>query len=159
LWIGGGLQSLLHLRVDSDRATIIDSATTPDLVSTNAQIVRLDTRGWLWVGTDIGVNVYDGKRWRLLTRADGILSNDTDEGSFFADRDGPVWNGVNGGAIHPLHPEQLFSDTPLDVRITSANLGDHALSLASTTLTRWQDDSLDLAFTSLNFDRESSLRF
>lgn len=159
LWIGGGLQSLLHLRVDGDHVTTLASVTTPDLVSTNAQIVRLDTRGWLWVGTDLGVNVFDGKQWRLLTRRDGIISNDTDEGAFFADRDGSVWIGANGGAIHVLHPEAIFSPAPLDVRITSANLGDQALSLNSTTLARWQDDSLDLGFTSLNFDREGSIRF
>ncbi len=159
LWIGGGLQSLLHLRVEGDRATILDSVTTPDLVSTNAQIVRLDARGWLWVGTDVGINVYDGKHWRLLTRRDGILSNDTDEGAFLADRDGSVWIGVNGAAVHLLHPEQLFSTAPLDLRITSATLGDRALSLTSTTLTRWHDDGLDLSFTSLNLDREGAIRY
>jgi diguanylate cyclase (GGDEF)-like protein len=159
LWIGGGLQSLLHLRVDGDRATTLSSVTMPDLISTNVQIVRLDKRGWLWVGTDLGINVFDGKTWRLLTRRDGIISNDTDEGAFLTDRDGSVWIGVNGGAIHMLHPEALFSTTPLDVRFTSASLGDKTLSLSSTTLTRWQDDSLDLNFTSLNFDREGSVRF
>lgn len=159
LWIGGGLQSLLHLRVDGNRAIILGSVGMPDLISTNAQIVRLDKRGWLWVGTDLGINVFDGKNWRLITRRDGIVSNDTDEGAFLADRDGSVWIGVNGGAIHVLHPEGFFSAQPLDVRITSARLGDRALDLSSTTLRRWQDDSLDLRFTSLNFDREGSIHF
>ena len=159
LWIGGGLRSLLHLRVDGNRVTMLASVTTPDLVSTNVQIVRLDKRGWLWIGTDLGVNVFDGVRWRLLSRRDGIVSHDTDEGAFFADRDGSVWIGVNGGAAHFLHPEHLFPSTPLDVRFTSANLGDRALSLNSTTLTQWQDDSLDLGFTSLNLNRASAIRY
>ncbi|WP_130419323.1 ligand-binding sensor domain-containing diguanylate cyclase [Edaphobacter modestus] len=159
LWIGGGIPALLHLRVAGDRATMVNRVTSPDLASSDVQIVRIDGRGWLWIGTDLGVNVFDGRQWRLLTRRDGLISNDTDEGAFLADTDGSVWIGANGGAIHLLQPEHLFSSAPLDVRFTSADLGTQPLSLTSTTLTPWQDAPLDLAFSSLNFAREGSVHF
>jgi diguanylate cyclase (GGDEF)-like protein len=159
LWIGGGISALLHLRVEGNRIRTLDSITPPSLASNNVQVVRLDTRGWLWVGTDLGVNVFDGVKWRLLTRRDGLISNDTDEGAFLAEPDGSVWIGANGGAIHLLHPEHLFSSAPLDVRFTSANLGTQPLDLESTTLTSWQDASLNIAFTSLNLAREGSVHF
>ncbi len=38
----------------------MDSITAPNLASNDVQIVRFDQRGWLWVGTDLGVNVFDG---------------------------------------------------------------------------------------------------
>jgi diguanylate cyclase (GGDEF)-like protein len=159
LWIGGGLPALLHLRVQGTQATILNTVSTPDLVSTDVQIVRFDHRGWLWIGTDLGVNVFDGSRWRLLTEQDGLISNDTDEGAFFSDPDGSVWIGVNGGAIHLLHPEQLFSSAPLTIQLKSATLGDRVLRLGKRNIWRWRDVPLDIAFTSLNFDREDSLLF
>jgi diguanylate cyclase (GGDEF)-like protein len=159
LWIGGGIPALLHLGVSDNRITTLASIAPPDLASNNVQIVRLDRRGWLWVGTDLGVNVFDGSQWRLLTRRDGLISNDTDEGAFLAEADGSVWIGANGGAIHLLHPEHLFPLGSLDVRFISANMGTQPLSLTSTTLTSWQDAPLNIEFTSLNFARQGSVHF
>ncbi|MEG9437649.1 diguanylate cyclase [Edaphobacter sp. HDX4] len=159
LWIGGGIPALLHLHVQKGHITSLESVTVPDLASNDVQVVRFDRRGWLWVGTDMGVNVFDGRLWRLLTRRDGLISNDIDEGAFLADDDGSVWVGANGGVIHLLHPEHLLSKTPLDVRLVSATLGSKTLSLASTNLLPWQDAPLRVRFTSLNFAREGSMRF
>jgi diguanylate cyclase (GGDEF)-like protein len=159
LWIGGGIPALLHLKVTGSRVTTVDSVSPPNLASTDVQIVRFDKRGWLWVGTDLGVNVFDGLQWRLLTRRDGLISNDTDEGAFLADTDGSIWIGANGGAVHLLHPEDLFPTKPLDVRFTSAALGDKPLSLTSTTMLPWQDAPLNINFTTLNFAREGAAHF
>jgi len=160
LWIGGGLSSLIHLRVDEDRAQLLESLSTPDIVSDDIQFVRFDYRGWLWVGTDLGINVFDGVRWKLLTQRDGIVSNDTNEGAFFADTDGSVWIGVNGGAVHLLHPEQLFTTSHLQVMLRSAILGDKGLNFSGIKNSwRWHDTPLDVKFTSFNFDRSGSILF
>ncbi|WP_433969238.1 diguanylate cyclase [Tunturiibacter gelidiferens] len=160
LWIGGGLSSLLHLRIDNNQGHLLASFTSPEIVSTDIQFVQFDRRGWLWVGTDLGVNVFNGTDWKLLTQRDGLLSNDTNEGAFFADSDGSVWVGVNGGAIHLLHPEHLFSNAPLKVMIESATLGTRPLNLAANKdIWRWRDVPLDVAFTSLNYDRQGSTLF
>jgi len=160
LWIGGGLPGLFHLRVEGNRSRLLAVLTTPEIVSTDVQFVRFDHRGWLWVGTDLGVNVFDGAHWKLLTQRDGLVSSDTNEGAFFADTDGSVWIGVNGGAIHLLHPEHLFSQNPLHVMFKSATLGDHFLNLTGNKdVLRWHDDPLDIEFTSLNYDRQGSTLF
>lgn len=160
LWIGGGLAGLFHLRVDGDRSRLLAILSTPEIVSTDVQFVRFDHRGWLWVGTDLGVNVFDGTHWKLLTQRDGLVSDDTNECAFFADHDGSVWIGVNGGAIHLLHPEHLFSQDPLQVMLKSAALGDRFLNLSgSEDVWPWRDAPLDIEFTSLNYDRQGSTRF
>jgi diguanylate cyclase (GGDEF)-like protein len=105
------------------------------------------------------VDVFNGSSWRLLTRRDGLISNDTDEGAFLADEDGSVWIGANGGAIHLLHPERLFSVPPLDVHFLSASIGDHPLSLDKTSIISWQDSPLNVSFTSLDFPRGEAVRF
>jgi len=82
------------------------------------------------------------------------------EAAFFGDNDGSVWIGVNGGAIHLLHPEHLFSQDPLQVMLQSATLGDHNLNLTSNKeVWRWRDAPLDIEFTSLNYDRQRSTVF
>jgi diguanylate cyclase (GGDEF)-like protein len=160
LWIGGGLAGLFHLRVEGDRSRLLAVLSTPEIVSTDVQFVRFDRKGWLWVGTDLGVNVFDGANWKLLTQRDGLVSSDTNEGAFFADHDGSVWIGVNGGAIHLLHPEHLFSQDPLKVLLKSATLGNRFLNLSGNKdVSPWRDVPLDIEFTSLTFDREEATRF
>jgi len=159
LWVGGGIPALLHLQMKDGQPTSAVSVTPPNLPSNDVQIVRFDRRGWLWVGTDLGVDVFNGSSWRLLTRRDGLISNDTDEGAFFADEDGSIWIGANGGAIHLLHPERLFTIAPLDVRFLSAGVGDRPLSLEKTSMVSWQDSPLNVSFTSLDFARGDAIRF
>jgi diguanylate cyclase (GGDEF)-like protein len=160
LWIGGGLPGLFHLRVDGNQSRFLAVLAIPQIISTDVQFVRFDHRGWLWVGTDLGVNVFDGAHWKLLTERDGLISNDTNEGAFFGDTDGSVWIGVNGGAIHLLHPEHLFSQNPLQVMLQSATLGDHNLNLTGNKdVWRWREVPLDIEFTSLNYDRQRSTVF
>ena len=160
LWIGGGLPGLFHLRIDGDRSRFLAVLATPQIISTDIQFVRFDRRGWLWIGTDLGVNVFDGTHWKLLTERDGLISNDTNEGAFFADTDGSVWIGVNGGAIHLLHPERLFSEDPLNIMLQSATLGDRSLNLSGAkNIWRWHEAPLDIEFTSLNYNRQRSTIF
>jgi diguanylate cyclase (GGDEF)-like protein len=160
LWIGGGIPALLHMRVKGDTAQILHSISMPTIASYVVQTVRFDTRGRLWIGTDLGVNVFDGKSWSLITQRDGIISNDTDEGAFFAEKDGSVWIGVNGGAVHILHPESFFAAETLDVSMTSASFAGHPLPLSKKpTATAWEEGSFDTTFTSHFLARDSSLRF
>jgi diguanylate cyclase (GGDEF)-like protein len=160
LWIGGGLPSLIHLRIDGNQSHLLASIATPSIVSTDIQFVRFDRRGWLWVGTDLGVNVFNGTSWKLLTQRDGLVSNDTNEGAFLADADGSIWIGVNGGAIHLLHPEHLFDHPRLNAILESATLGTRPLNLAANKdVWRWHDAPLDISFTSLDYDRQGSTQF
>ncbi len=160
LWLGGGLNALYHLNIEDGRAKVLQSLTTPELISTDIEFVRYDRTGLLWIGTDLGVEVFDGAHWRLLTTGDGLISNDTNEGAFFADTDGSVWIGVNGGLTHLLHPRQFFGNEDLKAVLTSATLGETPLSLTGgRNRWRWRNKPLDLHFTSPNYDREGSLEF
>jgi hypothetical protein len=93
LWIGGGFPSIIHLRINGDQSHLLASFVSPSIVSTDIQFGRFDRRGWLWVGTDLSMNVFNGTDWKLLTERDGLVSNDTNEGAFsqtLTDRSGSV---------------------------------------------------------------------
>src|SRR5574341_262655 len=67
------------------------------LRSDQAIFLRVDTRGWLWYGSDDGVDVFDGANWRHYGQSDGLIWDDCDGNGFFADPDGSVWIGTSRG--------------------------------------------------------------
>jgi ligand-binding sensor domain-containing protein len=64
--------------------------------------VRLDCRGFLWLGTNDGVTQFDGQRFRTYTTRDGLpdpVVNDV-----YEDRHGRLWIATNGGGAAVLRP-------------------------------------------------------
>src|SRR5439155_14442070 len=50
--------------------------TTKDgLASNHITAICQDSRGFFWVGTDEGLNVYDGETFRTFTTADGLVNS------------------------------------------------------------------------------------
>jgi diguanylate cyclase (GGDEF)-like protein len=92
---------------------------------------RIDQRGWLWVGTDAGIVVFDGRIWRRYKADDGLISDETMPGAFLADPDGSVWIGTRGGLSHLQSPETMVQTAPIDLRITRLALGGNRLDAAS----------------------------
>lgn len=136
---------------------------TADVVAkASTYFVRFDRRGWIWVGTDQGVAIFDGRVWQRLDMGDGLVWNDTNQGSFLADADGSVWIGTSAGLTHVIDPEGLLKrrQRPLDLRIASASLGDHALDGPGTTRVPWEPDaSFDLQFASSTYGRSARTEF
>jgi len=118
-----------HLRVQGNVATAADPSPPPAFKSIEPMFLHKDRRGWLWIGSGSGVYVFNGVRWRHLDKDDGLAWNDCNEGSFLEDTDGSVWIGTSNGLSHLLHPEAVFDQKPLQVRITSATLGTSPIQL------------------------------
>jgi diguanylate cyclase (GGDEF)-like protein len=85
--------------------------------------ILVDHRGWVWVGTDMGLVVWNGQNWRHLTQESGLIWNDVNEGMLREAADGSLWIGTSGGVSHLLHPERVFDTIPLTVSLTEFNRG------------------------------------
>ena len=116
-----------RLRVDGTHATVIERVPSASFGSDNITFMATDRRGWLWVGSDDGIHVYNGERWVQATSEDGLIWDDTDFNAFSEDLDGSVRIGTSGGLSHLVHPERLFSATPPTVRIREARVGEAQL--------------------------------
>jgi ligand-binding sensor domain-containing protein len=68
--------------------------------------------GNFWRGGTNGVVVRRGDTWTTYTTEDGLVWNDCDGETFWADADGGVWIGTSGGLSH-YHPENGGLKAPL----------------------------------------------
>jgi diguanylate cyclase (GGDEF)-like protein len=131
------------------------------VAKTTVYFVRADARGWLWLGTDQGVIIFDGHSWRRLDEDDGLIWNDTQVFGFLADRDGSVWIGTSAGLTHVRDPQQwMKKPKPLDLRIGNAQLGGKRLDPRRKIATQWQPNTaFDVHFSSHSYSRSPQTEF
>ena len=158
-WITGGSPPLLHARLDGEEIKVLEQVFTPTLASANIYLLATDRRGWLWVGTDSGIDVFNGKEWRRCTQEDGLIWNDIDTAAFYSDEDGSVWIGTSGGLSHILHPENLFVPEALEVRLSDVHLGNMALPLYGFQRVSWNRYPLTFRLSVSNFARAHAIVF
>lgn len=134
--------------------------TTADgLPSALTYFARVDSRGHLWVGTDRGVAVYDGKSWVQYRRSDGLVWDDCNTDAFFAEPDGTVWIGTSGG-LSRFHesPARPYPGAPGTV-ITAVRLGRQLVTPEDHPEVRYSDNTLTVQFAVLRFARPSAHRY
>lgn len=127
LWLGANEPGLFHATVRGSEARM-QRVADRWLDNTLAYFVRLDRRGWLWVGGGAGVDVYDGRRWVHVSQDGGLLWDETDQNAFFDDDDGSVWIGSAIGVSHILDPQALFRERRHEVALTAVNHGERRLA-------------------------------
>lgn len=117
VWATDAEHGLDHLWIADDKVQRVESVDTPTLASEQNMFLVRDARGWLWVGNDHGVDVYNGTLWRRASTGNGLLWNDVDNHAFDAAADGSAWIGTSAGLAHIAFPERLFD--PLTLRLTA----------------------------------------
>jgi len=159
LWLDGEPPALIHLRIAGNTASELQSFNAPPLNSNTVYLVAVDRRGWLWVGTDDGLDVYNGRAWRHITVDNGLIWNDTDGGAFYQDNDGSIWIGTSGGLAHILHPETIFQSEPLSVYLSHVEIGKTELLPGSSTTLEWSHQPLTAELSTLDFANAGVVTF
>ena len=118
-----------------------------------------DASGQIWAGTDRGVDVYDGKRWRHFGSADGLIWDDCNANAFLADPDNSIWIGTSRGISRYQPSERHDAGIPPPVVITSARLGEQQLNPSQPASVSHRDESLFVTFAALTYVQESAVRF
>ena len=122
LWVGGA-GGLFRLTLRDDHILSSTSISSEDIPSNSVPALMADHRGWIWVGTDQGISVYDGQRWVTTNSGQGLLSNDINQDGIREDPDGSVWMTTSRGISHLRDPAFLFVDHPLNIAIPEARVG------------------------------------
>ena len=152
LWAGGASHGLMRLHIEGERVDHAEWIQEPMVAQASTYFTEMDARGWIWVGTDAGVAVFDGRVWRRFSQRDGVIWNDTNQNGGFIDADGSVWVGTSGGLTHIMQPERLMETAPPDLRITQATLGAKGLDTGMPARFSWdRNTSLKLHLTDLEY--------
>jgi len=149
LWAAGASQDLSRLKIEGYRATDIKHVGRPPLLSQGVVSLMVDHRGWLWVGQDTGLSVFDGRNWRSYTQDDGLLWNDTDSFALAEDTDHSIWIGTSGGLSHLLTPADAPTGMPRAPAFSQVMYGTRALANGSSV--DWSSNSLEISMALLSF--------
>lgn len=134
LFVQANLPSpLVHLAIDHDVAHVIGVVPAGLINTDDFSFIKVDSRKWVWLGTDLGIFVTNGSRWIQVTQEDGLISDDTDTNGAFEDTDGSMWFGTAGGLSHVLHPEKLFSVPPPQISVRDVRLDGRVLDAGVPT--------------------------
>lgn len=156
LWAAGLYAGLVRLRVAGNRVVECERILRPHLISEQVVSLSTDSRGWLWIGQDAGVTVFDGRAWRSFTRDDGLIWNDTDTYAIYEDRDGSMWIGTSGGISHLLNPNAVPVFDPVRPSIQQISFGSQ--NLAPNATVRWNASPLAITLTALSFRAAHHIR-
>ena len=160
LWLGGTMSGantgLTHV---SFRNGVPEAQELPEFASVEVLFLRLDRRGWIWMGSGSGVYVANGNRWVHITQKDGLSWDDCAENAFFEDIDGSIWIGTSNGLSHLLHPEELFVQRPLRIITVNATLGDAVVPVGSFSSFAWTHDPFQVHMASSALASQSSILY
>ncbi len=156
LWASGNFAGVMRLRADGNRIVDSQHFTRPLLLSEQVVSMFVDSRGWLWVGQDAGLTVYDGKNWRSYTRDDGLIWNDLDSNGLHEDSDGSMWIGTSGGLSHLIRPETVPVTTPRTPAISQIDFGSKAITNGAHI--PWSASSLSVSIAVFNLREANHIR-
>ncbi|MGJ5820809.1 two-component regulator propeller domain-containing protein [Paludibaculum fermentans] len=129
------------------------------LPSNQVYFTRFDNKGNMWVGSDRGVGVFNGKQWSQYRRGDGLVWDDCNSDAFASEPDGTVWIGTSAGLSRFHESEVKASPGPPRVVLTSIQLGGHAQTVTTKAKVDYRWNTLTVRFAVLSFSRPSSQRF
>jgi diguanylate cyclase (GGDEF)-like protein len=120
------------------------------------QSVLVDRRHWLWLGTDTGLMVWNGERWRLFNQQSGMIWNDSNQNAIYEDHDGSIWVGTSNGATHLLRPQALFEPRTIPLQLASVRYGGAPLHGDSAP---WSGAALDVQLAAPLYQNHETLSF
>ena len=149
LWAAGASQDLARMRIEGYRVTEAKHIGRPPLLSQGIVALMVDHRGWLWVGQDAGLTVFDGHGWRSYTQDDGLIWNDTDSFALTEDSDRSMWIGTSGGLSHLITPQDAPTGTPRPPAFSQVMYGSKILTDGASV--EWSSSPLEISMALLSF--------
>jgi diguanylate cyclase (GGDEF)-like protein len=159
LWLTGQLSGTWRLQTQGDRLLATELKLPKEYSSLAPLSIYVDERGWVWLGSDQGILVWNGSAWRHLNQESGLIWNDANQGALLGGPDGSLWVGTSGGLAHLLHPERIFDPVPLSASLVWVQRGRQSFSLGQDLTLPWSAQALEFQFASPTFRNRSELIF
>jgi len=159
IWLTGQLAGALRVVPADDRLEVSKFLLPPELRTLAPLAIFADSRGWVWLGSDQGLAVWNGQSWRHVTQESGLIWNDVDQGILSEGSDGSIWVGTSGGLAHILHPERIFEPFPLALSLEGIQRGTQSIEVAHQITLPWSAAPLSIQVVSPAMRNRSELLF
>ncbi|MTV36362.1 ligand-binding sensor domain-containing diguanylate cyclase [Duganella radicis] len=158
LWLGQGAGGLWRAHV-AGSGLVKQAQQIPLLRDKAVFTIHEDRRGWLWLGTDAGLLVWNRAQWRLFGSGDGLVWNDLNARPLYEEADGSLWLPTSNGASHVTRPERLFAPHRLSASVEAVERAGVALGVRDGEALPWSADALLVTIASLHYEHRAALRF
>ncbi len=160
LWIGyrENVGILDRVTFAGDKMHVEHLPAGDGIHSTLAIFLGADAKGRLWMGSDDGVSLLDGKTWRHFDRAQGLIWDDTNGNAFLGDADSSVWIGTSLGLSHFQYPSSSAASAPR-VALDSVRLGTLDFDPDQGQRVPFTANSLTAHMAALTFVNEANISF
>ncbi len=159
LWVGTEATGVLRFRVTGRHVDVLPAVTSPVIGSNNIMFAHRDRRGWIWLGTDHGVDMFDGRSWRRFDGSDGPVTNDMNQAAIYEDVDGSMWFGTSHGLSHLVDPAASSPAAALHPLVTGLTFDNRSLPVAPQVRTDWSAASLTIRFVDLDYTHGHNVAF
>lgn len=161
-WISfGDALGMAHLALEDKRLRVLERRTTAEgLLSDSVYSLGCDARGRLWVGTNRGLQRWEGTQSRTFDRFSGLGGQDCNPWSFASDASGDVWVGTTGGLLHYAPMAEGAASPAPTVLLSECTFGSVRWKGTSEEGSHpYAERTLEVRFSCLDFRQEGSLRF
>ena len=159
LWTFTDRAGVLRFHLTDHQVTQLSALTAPAIGSNNIMFLHRDRHNRMWVGSDHGIDLFDGQSWRRFDVSDGLLSNDLDQWAVFEDSDSSMWFGSSRGLTHLIDAGHLPQVIPLHPKVTGLSIGARFLSPSSLVRIDWSLAPLVIHFVDLDPARARNITF
>jgi diguanylate cyclase (GGDEF)-like protein len=121
--------------------------------------LEFDHSGRLWVGTERGVDTWDGSRWSHYDTRDGLAWDDCNLNAFAEEPDGTIWIGTSGGLSRFKPRPQRAPEAPPEVVFTKLAMGQTDVSGQRNPTFGSPSNSLIARYAAPNAPRENGVVF
>ncbi len=165
---------VMHITTDSNRkitiATnqgfyIIDSlnifhySEENGLSNNYCYFTQQDRQGWLWIGTNKGLNRFNGSQFKIYTQQDGIASNEFNQHSCLMDYNYRLWFG-SGRGITLCRPEQISnSSVPPKINIIKFSVFDQPYPMKANLTLNYHENYIHFEFDGISLANPQSLYY
>ncbi len=159
IWIGyrfgGGID---RVRLQGDELVVAKGVQRPGTDGL-VYFLEFDASGRLWVGTERGVDLWNGSHWSHYDTSDGLVWNDCDLNGFAQESDGTVWIGTSGGLSEFKPAPRPVPDQPIEVVFTKLVMGGADVSRQTNPSFSAHTNSLIARYSALNVSDEHRILF
>lgn len=129
------------------------------LGSSFAYNLTTDSHDRLWVGTDAGINMLEGREWRHYGTAEGLIWNDLNTNASLADSHGGLWFGTSRGLSHFQPGNEHRSTLPPVPLVTRIWVSGTERDVLRPVAIAYRNRDVTIRFSALSFLNEQGTQF